>query len=140
MKKNLNCGTPDIEPSELGVMCPATCVGYNDCQMTESGEIIRKVAPAPTEEDLADEKEDNDGGDDTTDDGNFETNQQNLALKTENVDCKDEDGFWLNHMGKYRLCRWFFTNEFEVAEKKKMNCGITGTLLAVIKPNLNLNR
>lgn len=134
MKKNLNCGgDPNTEQTELGAMCPAACAGYNDCQVTESGEI-RKVEPAPIKEDLVDGTE---GVEDIAD-GDF-TRQQNLTLKMQNSECKDEDGMWLNHMGKYRQCRWFFTNEFEVEEKKRMNCGITGTLLATIKLNFYCN-
>jgi hypothetical protein len=102
LKKHLNCGTPEIERTELGVMCPATCIGYNDCQLTESGDIV-KVARAPTEL----------------------TEQQSLAVMMDDVGCVDEDGSWLNHMGNYRQCRWFFTDEFEVAEKKRLNCGVT---------------
>ena len=120
MKKNLNCGTPDIDRSELGVMCPATCVGYNDCQITESGDIV-KVVTAPIGE--APVREEEDGVD--TNEGDFVTEQQNLTVRMDDIGCVDEDGLWLNHMGKYRQCRWFFTNDFEVEEKKMFNCGIT---------------
>ena len=119
MKKNLNCGTPDSEQTELGVMCPATCAGYNECQMTESGEIVR-VAATPTQEDLVDSNED--GGDGNT---RADAEQQNPMIRLDDLNCEDEDGLWLNHMGKYRQCRWFFTDEGEVAEKQNLNCGIT---------------
>ena len=115
MKKNLNCGTTDNERTELGVMCPATCAGYNQCKLSESGDIVT-MSSAQTEENLVDEKDD----DKDTNDG--------LTFRI-GVDCKDEDGYWMNHKGNYRQCRWFFTDEFDVVEKKRLNCGVTGTCL-----------
>ena len=36
-KKDLNCGTPDNARTELGTMCPGSCVGYNDCTSASEG-------------------------------------------------------------------------------------------------------
>ena len=122
MKKSLNCGTPDKEKTELGAMCPASCVGYNDCEITESGDIV-KVQSAPIKEDTVTAGED---GEHIIDGGEPETDQENPLVRLDDIDdCFDEDGLWLNHMGKYRQCRWFFTDEFEVTEKLKLNCGVT---------------
>jgi hypothetical protein len=96
-------------------MCPATCAGYNQCKLSESGDIVT-MSSAQTEENLVDEKDD----DKDTNDG--------LTFRI-GVDCKDEDGYWMNHKGNYRQCRWFFTDEFDVVEKKRLNCGVTGTCL-----------
>ena len=121
MKKNLNCGTPASEQTELGAMCPATCVGYNDCEMMESGDIV-KVERVPIEEKLGGDED----GPDMNDGGEAEIEEESPIIRLDGVDdCEDEDGLWLNHMGKYRQCRWFFTDEFEVTEKQRLNCGIT---------------
>ncbi len=123
MKKSLNCGTSEIEKTELGAMCPGSCAGYNDCEPTESDISIVKVQSAPIDEDAVYAEED---GEHINDGGEPETDQENPLVRSDNInDCFDEDGLWLNHMGKHRHCRWFFTDEFQVTEKLRLNCGIT---------------
>lgn len=36
-KKELNCGTSDNARTELGTMCPQSCIGYNECKSASDG-------------------------------------------------------------------------------------------------------
>ena len=38
-KKDLNCGTPDNARTELGTMCPGSCVGYNECKSASDDKV-----------------------------------------------------------------------------------------------------
>lgn len=58
-KKDLNCGTPDNARTELGTMCPGSCVGYNDCSSASEGKA-QNLSDDEVEDDIAvdDEAED----------------------------------------------------------------------------------
>mmetsp|Transcript_20130 Transcript_20130/g.43719 ORF Transcript_20130/g.43719 Transcript_20130/m.43719 type:complete len:1029 (-) Transcript_20130:138-3224(-) len=144
-KKNVNCGTPHVARTELGIMCPGSCAGYNDCIPTTStagggmvdvsgGVSIEQVSPYPIlglnsgQAAVAD-------GDTTEDDGSKPTSFPTLFTSEEptawSTDaptsaeerCQDKDGEFLTHMGTLRQCRWF--NRDDAEEKKELNCGIT---------------
>jgi len=122
IKKNFNCGTPENPRTELGIMCPQSCAGYNSCTKiqkapsnpltfydgdgeseTESYEPINKPAD-PLDNELTDI-------------------MTPLDSDVEDNTCTDLDGNWTTHDGKIRKCRWF--NRGDIEYKLKMNCHIT---------------
>ncbi|KAL9191367.1 hypothetical protein ACHAXT_001073 [Thalassiosira profunda] len=138
VKKNLNCGTPNAEGSELGVMCPASCAGYNHCARMSNGSIqlvglppeinaesragvggnsdVQLVAPADA------------GGNDGSDgDDNAPTPFPTTWSSVEPTAlCLDREGSFLTHMGTLRQCRWLNRDDNDTSEEKKLlNCGIT---------------
>ncbi|KAL3810584.1 hypothetical protein ACHAXA_002448 [Cyclostephanos tholiformis] len=103
-KKNENCGTKDIPRTELGLMCPASCAGYNDCKQASDGSSVERVSPHPLSvlDDQADEPDE------------------------PTINCHDKEGKFLTHRGTYRKCRWLNQDDSDNAkEKKELNCGIT---------------
>ena len=112
-KKNSNCGTADVPMTELGLMCPASCAGYNDCKKAPGG-TVERVSPHPMSvlDDNADERE---GGTPT---------RKSPDEPTRN--CQDMEGEYFTHRGTYRKCRWLNQDDRDSAEEKKeLNCGVT---------------
>ena len=103
-KKNLNCGTPTVPLTELGIMCRASCAGYNDCKPHgtihplsglhnyEKNDDSDHSSPTPTV---------------------WSTNEPTTV----------DERMYLTHMGTYRACRWF--NRDNIEEKLEKNCGVT---------------
>jgi len=114
-KKNLNCGNPSVPPTELGLNCRTSCMGYNDCR--HDGE--ERTSPHPLaglDTSLIDY-----GGDNEADSPTLFPSSIEPTFVWER--CRDKDGEYLTHMGTLRSCRWF--NRDDVEEKKRLNCGIT---------------
>ena len=113
-KKYLNCGNPDVEPTELGQMCRASCAGYNSCTHSDGG----VSGPHPLSGLIDDQ---------AVDDGDFPTPFPTLWSSETPTSrwerCRDQEGEHLTHMGTYRACRWF--NRDNIEEKLQLNCGIT---------------
>lgn len=110
-KKNTNCGTPDIPKTELGLMCPGSCAGYNDCKKD-----VKRVAP----NDVVDDE------DDVTP-TSLPTFHPTLSLSNEQAGhCQNKEGEFLTHKDLYRKCHWLNHDDILSAkEKKEANCGIT---------------
>lgn len=142
MKKNLNCGTPDDPRTELGVMCPASCAGYNECgrdgKKKDDG-TVQNALPHPDanfefkNDGLVDDDAENPtlaptfgvSGEPTiwsTDTPTVWETATPTYGATEKS-CVDKDGEFLTHMGTYRACRWF--NRDDIEEKKRLNCHST---------------
>jgi hypothetical protein len=78
MKKSLNCGTPEDPRTELGAMCPRSCLGYNHCGRDVSGDSDIVDAGAYFDNDLQmtnDTVVNNDDNDDGDDDNNMDNNR-----------------------------------------------------------------
>lgn len=115
-KKNTNCGTPDIPKTELGLMCPGSCAGYNGCKKELDG-TIERVAPNP---DVEIDKIGDDEDDITP------TSLPTFYPTLLSSHCQNKEGEFLTHKYLYRKCHWLNHDDILSAEEKKqVNCGIT---------------
>lgn len=133
IKKNLNCGTPDVPKTELGIMCGASCAGYNDCVRLSDGSVVKKdfemSPPVPGKEITFD------------DDGESPTLSPTLwgtYIPTQmpvNSYCVDSEGEYETHSGTLRKCRWLRIDGDDISadEKTELNCGITEIGLACME-------
>jgi len=133
IKKNLNCGTPDVPKTELGIMCGASCAGYNDCVRLSDGSVVKKdfemSPPVPGMEITFD------------DDGESPTLSPTLwgtYIPTQmpvNSYCVDSEGEYETHSGTLRKCRWLRIDGDDISadEKTELNCGITEIGLACME-------
>ncbi|KAL3780518.1 hypothetical protein ACHAW5_007164 [Stephanodiscus triporus] len=127
-KKNSNCGTPDVPKSELGLMCPRSCAGYNDCEMDVYG-TLERVSPNP-QSGLSDQADDGEEYTPTSSPTFSSVDVPTIWKSGESIaseeHCQDKEGEYITHRGTYRKCRWLNRDDLEnVEEKKEMNCGIT---------------
>ena len=118
MKKNLNCGTPR---TELGIMCPGKCSGYNNCTSdqtdvpTDGPSYFPTFSPTLSPFSVA-----------LSEEGNTAIPTYSPSLSPTwgpTTTCHDKDGEFRTHMGTFRQCRWL--NRDNIEEKKELNCGIT---------------
>lgn len=124
-KKNANCGTKDVPETELGLMCPGSCAGYNSCEKSIY-ETVERVSPHPLTglKDQADVKE---GVTPTPYPTLSSSNELAIWPSDESITsdelCQDNEGEFLTHRGKYRQCRWLNQNDIDTTEEKKeLNC------------------
>jgi hypothetical protein len=122
-KKNTNCGTPDIPKTELGLMCPGSCAGYNDCKKELDG-TVERVAPNPNLE--SDTIVDDEDEDDITPTSLPTFYPTLLSSNKQAAHCQNKEGEFLTHKDLYRKCHWLNHDDILSAEEKKqVNCGIT---------------
>lgn len=141
VKKSLNCGTPDVRRTELGIMCPGSCAGYNDCPVHGGGgstgstggskELDINEMPSGILSVLVG----GEGGDFheqsvfplnniAPDDPTFFPTYGLSDVPTNPEErCRDRDGEFRTHMGTFRGCRWFRRDDVE--GKKRLNCDRT---------------
>ena len=133
IKKNLNCGTPDVPRTELGIMCGASCAGYNDCIRLSDGSVVKKdiemSPPVPGNKITSD----HDGESPT-----FYPTLWGTYIPTQmpaNSYCVDGDGEYETHSGSLRKCRWIRIDGEDISadEKTELNCGITEIGLACME-------